>query len=233
MSEYRYNREEPEWYPAEIHERVLTLDEWGDEIAFRLGFMQDVRKRRKDIYSFDKGYVQESELKMFSMGLIDKNIRFSILAHGSDMGEPIEVHDHSLNQDTRDFSRGMYSSWRINLAYDDKTLIDEFKMNLREFRQGIEYKRLGENLRSTAYGKRLYTDRDAESWFDQKVLDWIDLMLWRELKDVGYSQANVAEMIGVSEASIHNTLIKRERELMSGIGLMRIRASAKKNKLHK
>lgn len=224
----------PLWYPAEIHKRVLSLDEWADEIAFRFAIKKDVDERRRlmgvDSYYHPDKY-RDGEAERFVKGVQNKESRHGVSRLGMNMGEPIEAFTEwngRLQWNAEyDFERGYLKPIMINLSYDNKTLIKQLISQIEQERMRFERYILGDGLRSTVYGKRLYTEEDTEAWFSQKLLDWIDFNLWSELIRVDYRKGDIPELINVSESSVRNTLNARAKEIFSVIGLLRLRASAK------
>lgn len=235
---YRTPPPPPEWYPAKIHKRVLSLDEWAEEMSFRRSIKRDVEHRRKRINEEGKysprDWYKDVDSERFIKHMDNKAARCGVMNLGVDMGEPIEYipkHDHiedeySLNT-TNSLHRGFFLPIAVNIAYDDKTLKIAFDKFLNDCRQTYERETFGNGLRSTAYGKKPYIEADTKAWYAQKVLDWIDINFWCYLTGANINQPEIVEMIGVSDSSMGNTLKKREKELFSGMGIFRLRASAK------
>lgn len=235
----------PEWYPAEIHKRVLSLDEWADEIAFRFSLRREADKRREMLreeggYYSGRWYKKE-ETERLIKHMDNKEMRTGVLTHGESMGEPVEWISEKTNiqgeyrfSQTENLSRGFFIPIAVNIAYDNKTLFAEFEKCVNSVRSQIEYENFGSNKRvskvsAAGYGERLYTTSDTETWFEKKLLDWIDIRLWLDLTDTypSINNTDIAEILNVSESSTTSTLAPREKELMSFTGLFRLRASAK------
>jgi len=197
----------PDWYPAEIHKRRLSLKEWTEELEARTFVFELLVNPEINLEQLSKGFISSQFIDFVIDGKRnDHHIPpqtvplFNIPPVGTNTkGKLI------YNFTPSEYGRGLMFPLMVNFDYDDDFLVEDFKNWLaytkRLIKSGDVQKLFfdqmfdGQKMSSTfkpsknSKGEKRYIDAQTHDWFRYKVLDWIDLKLWAILMKVEYDNA--------------------------------------------
>lgn len=236
----------PDWYPSEIHNRQLSLNEWVDELEARSFVFKILKTQLDDIKkNCSNSFISHNFVAFLLKG--DRGDRKSILN-----APPISKILPNLTSDKfqyefthEQFGNGVLRPIMINLDYDSRELERNFKewlddakkvINSRDFKGGL-FRNLFESEKMSKYFKHshhskgftAYTSKDTRIWYDAKVLDWIDLRLWGILMEIKYTEGFLEEAFFSrkleGEGSLNKTTIPWAYELLNQFTQSQINAA--------
>ena len=137
----------PDWYPADIHKRELSLEEWAEELEARTFIFSLLNTRLVPIKkNCSIGFIESSFVDFLFKGYRGEIFSQSIADPLTPMKPTGKVgKDYTYSFSTSDFDTGLLQTIVINLDYDNARLKSEFKkwlLNVKSVLKTGEFQRL-------------------------------------------------------------------------------------------